>query len=94
MGEVVMLEFKCDYEKLRHMKLKLYHYMHAYSEYIEFFEGVAEINYGREARAIYDGGMHRSTMRNARYRYERNPELNVRACDIERRYEFLPCKLP
>ena len=49
----------------------------AYQEYIEFFEEVAEINYGREARAIYDGGMHDSTMRNARTRYGSNAELNM-----------------
>ena len=70
-------EIKCDYEELQKMKFNLCHYIHVYSEYIEFFEGVAEINYGREARAIYDGGMHDSTMRNARTRYGRKPELNM-----------------
>ena len=74
---IYMREIKCDYEELRHMKLQLHHYIHACSEYMEFFEGVAEINYGREARAIYDGGMHDSTMRNARTRYGRKPELNT-----------------
>ena len=60
------------------MKLQLHHYIAAYSEYMEFFEGVAEINYGREARVIYvDGGVHHSTMRNARTRYASNAELNV-----------------
>ena len=28
--EVAMLEFKCDYEELRDMKLNLHHYIHAY----------------------------------------------------------------
>lgn len=69
-------EIKCDYEELRQMKLNLHHYIHAYDEYIEFFVEVAEINYGREARSIYDGRMH-STMRNARTRYGRNAGLNM-----------------
>ena len=45
-----MLSQKCDYEELRRMKLQLHHYIHAYSEYIEFFEGVAEINYVQTRR--------------------------------------------
>jgi hypothetical protein len=71
------IERKYDYEELRLMKVQLHHNIQARSEYIEFFAEVAEINYGRQAHAIYDGRMLSDSMRHARIQYDRGDSLEA-----------------
>lgn len=60
----------CSEKDLKSMRNSLHVDMMAVSEYIEFFEEVAEVNYGHEANAIYvRGGMHDLSMRSARIQY-------------------------
>ena len=64
-------ERKLDHKELISFKRHLLSELKDTSKYVEFFKEVAEINYGREAYAIYEGGMHATTMQNARIEYER-----------------------
>jgi len=66
----------CDEEDLKSMRNSLHVDMKDMSDYIEFFEKVAEVNYGRKANAIFvSGGCLDSNMREARNQYGRNAGL-------------------
>ena len=73
----ISMEIRLDEGQLIQFRKLLCNDIGVLSAYKEFFEEVSEAAYGREARAIYDGGMHDSTMRNARTRYGSNAELNM-----------------